>query len=187
MGLIILEGDNGAGKDTIAGLFEKEGYFIPTYEQEARIKEQNAKTLKGISRISAFLEYNKFCGDLSMHHKNSLIVRYWTSTIAASYADGVLTMAEAIKKAHDVYDTLPQHDFIICLKCEYYKRINRIQNRRSAGGSVDDNITIERDNKYQEIQKEFESFVPHWVKIDTSDKRPEVLFEQILNIIGKKL
>jgi thymidylate kinase len=187
MSLIIIEGDNGSGKDTIAGLFEKQGCFIPTYENEARKKEQNAKTLKGISRIEAFLEYNKFCGDLAVKHEKALIVRYWTSTLAASYADGVFTLPEAIQKAQDVFETLPRHDFILCLKCDFVKRVTRIQDRFAAGGSADDDITIERDKRYQEILTEFKAFVPHWIQIDTSDKKPDELFEQILNTIGRTI
>jgi thymidylate kinase len=179
MSLLIIEGDNGSGKDTIAGLFENQGFFIPTYTKEARKKEQNAKILKGLERINAFLEYNQFCCALAMKHEKALIVRCWISTVAASYADDIFTLPEAIQKAHEIYNILPHHDFIICLKCNYKKRVARIQDRLAAGGSADDDISIERDKKYQQILGEIENFTPYWIQIEASDKTPEKIFAQI--------
>jgi thymidylate kinase len=187
MALIIIEGDNGTGKTTIGQKFSEKEYFVVTDDATAKECETSAKTFQIGSRVrfDAFVKYNDFCGKLAKEHNNSLIVRYWISTVAAGYADGCFSMPEALMIATNLYKKLPEPDYVFRLKCDYGVRISRINARNSIVPDATDDITIERDKKYQEILDELEKIVNNWFTINTADQSPEQIFEVMIGIIKK--
>jgi thymidylate kinase len=182
LALIVIEGDNGTGKDTIAQKFQDNGVFIPTYTAGAKEREKFAKGKTGIERINAFIEYNAFCGNLGIQYSTSLIIRYWISTVAAAYADGVFSLDEAIGKSIELYNKLPVPDFVFCLKCDYTDRVSRIKIRSVATQDTSDDTTSERNTKYQKILGKLENVVANWYTIDTTKNTPERIFQHLLDI-----
>jgi thymidylate kinase len=173
---IVIEGDNASGKTTLVEYFQKSGFEIPTITPEAIAREKAAKLLSGIDRINAFIAYNTFCGALSRNFENSLLVRYWISTVAAAYADDLFPLDIAMRKAAELYENQRKPDFIFCLKCPYDARIDRINERKRITGDISDNVSKERDVKYQHILSDIKKSVKNWYDIDTTTNAPEQVF-----------
>jgi thymidylate kinase len=183
MPLIVIEGDNASGKTTLTEYFQKNGYSIPTLESETLALEKAAKSKTGEERFKDFIAYNSVCGELSRKNKNSLIIRYWISTVAASYADNIYSLEQAIEKAVELNNKFPVPDFVFCLKCRYDIRIERINDRKKETGDLSDNVTIERDKKYQQILEKLEGIVKNWFNIDTVANDPEQVFSIMDKVI----
>jgi len=173
---IVIEGDNASGKTTLIDFFQKSGYTIPTIMPEVIAREKAAKLLSGIDRVNSFIAYNTFCGDLSRKFEDSLLVRYWISTVAAAYADDVFPLDIAMQKAGELYENQRKPDFVFCLKCSYDVRLDRINERKSFTGDSSDNGSKERDEKYQYILSEIKKLVKNWHNIDTVTNAPEQVF-----------
>src|SRR5579863_8497797 len=90
-----IEGDNGAGKTTLADRLMADGWFLASRTPQAVAEATRASSLRGVDRVGAFLAYNQMCGELaSAHPKPSFLVRYWPSTLAASFADKIFDWPE---------------------------------------------------------------------------------------------
>jgi thymidylate kinase len=187
MSFIVIEGDNASGKTTLVDYFRKNGFEIPTLLPETVEREKAAKLLSGFDRVEAFIAYNAFCADLSCKAENSLLVRYWISTVAASYADDIFSFDDALKKASELYEHLIKPDFVFCLKCPYDVRVDRINDRKTMTGDTSDNISKERDEKYQRILSEIKKFVKDWYEIDTVANTPEQVFAIMEKIRREKI
>jgi broad-specificity NMP kinase len=94
MAVVLIEGDNGTGKTTISQKFSENGFYVVTDEPAIKELEKQAKTFDVGSkeRIDAFIAYNRYCGNEALKYKNSLIVRYWISTVSAVSADGLFSL-----------------------------------------------------------------------------------------------
>jgi len=185
--LVVIEGDNASGKTTLAEYFKREGYAIPTLEPDILEREKAARSETGVRRVDAFLAYNSVCGNLSRKNENSLIIRYWISTIAASYADNIFSFEQAMERAVDLNKKLPAPDFVFCLKCQYDIRIERIEDRKKKIGDISDNISRERDEKYQQILGKLEILVKNWYNIDTVVSEPGQIFSMMRQVISKEI
>jgi thymidylate kinase len=181
----VIEGDNASGKTTLAEYFRNNSFIIPTFTPEAVALEKQAKEKFGVERVNAFIHYNLFCGNLSIKNKRTLIIRYWISTIAASYADNVFSFDQTMEKAVELYSKLPVPDFVFCLKCRYDIRIDRINERKKEKSDTSDNISMERDKKYQLVLSEMEKLVKNWHNINTVTNNPEQVFALMNKIIIK--
>ena len=135
MSFIVIEGDNGTGKDTLAQALEKYGFNIITYDSEIKKFSEIAKQAKGKNRVKKFLGYGKACSDLVKQNKekgkNSLLIRYWISTLAAAYADDIYSYDEVITIVKTISPKLEKPDKIIRLECDFDERIRRIEKRNS--------------------------------------------------------
>ena len=88
---VVIEGDNGSGKTTLANLAKHRGFTITSEDEELITMEREAKQLEGDERIKLFYKYNMRTAQKAITTYNeTIVVRYWTSTFAASYADGVI-------------------------------------------------------------------------------------------------
>ncbi|MDR1250460.1 MAG: hypothetical protein LBK63_14320 [Treponema sp.] len=185
MAVVLIEGDNGTGKTTISQKFSENGFYVVTDESAIKELEKQAKnfTVGSKERIDAFIAYNIYCGNEALKYRNSLIVRYWISTISAAYADGLFSLKEAIQKTKILSQVLPQPDFIFRLKCDYDVRVKRIATRNLKTYDTSDNITFERDKKYQEILSKIEKYLKNWHNINTVDKNPEQIFTFMMSVI----
>lgn len=97
---ILIEGDNGAGKDSLAKRIEKKGFKIVTYFDEVKAAELKARNKTGEERVLSFMQYNKLCGEhVDSLKKPCILIRYWVSTLAAAYADSIIDLGELEKKA----------------------------------------------------------------------------------------
>ncbi len=178
MRFIVIEGDNGTGKDTLAiKLQESFGFRIITNEEDIINLNKEAKKYDGIKKIEKFLEYGKICSEKVRHSNQDIIlVRYWISTLASAYADNICTYQETCKLRHNICSTFCEPDTIICLWCDFATRLNRIKTRKTLDF---DDITIERNNKYKWFLNKMESTTNiKWINIDTTVKTKEEVFEE---------
>lgn len=185
---IVIEGDNGSGKTTIAENIMKLGYFFVTEDDKAKITEIEAKKLEKGSqeRYEAFLAYNELCGSYATKVDNILLVRYWISTVSAAYADGLYTLEEALKEAEEKERLMPRPDYVFRLYCDYEERISRVKKRNVKIDNCSDDISRERDEKYREILDVLERKLNYMYMIDVTNMSPEKIVEKMFLFIGGK-
>ncbi len=186
---IVIEGDNGSGKTTIAENIMKLGYFFVTEDNKVKVFEIEAKKLARGSqkRYEAFLAYNKLCGSYKTKMNHILLVRYWISTVSAEYADGLYTFEKALKEAEEKERIMPCPDYVFRLYCSYEERIQRIKKRNMKIDNYSDDISKERDEKYNKILNVLEKRLNYMYTIDVTNISPEKVIEKILLLIGDKV
>lgn len=173
---LVIEGDNGTGKDTLAKNIETLGYEIITYSPIARHTEKEAKAFPGEEKLNSFLEYNKKCGMMAQSSDTScIIIRYWVSTLAAAYADEFWNWEEIILKIDNCINCLPIPNLIIQLECDYKVRKERISKR----GPSDDNITQYRDKRYKWALDKISKHFQIWESFDTTILTEEEVFQKV--------
>ena len=182
---LVIEGDNGTGKDTLAQGLEKYGFKILTYDKRVKEFEKVARQGAGEEKIKRFLAYGKACSDYVSESKkkneNVILIRYWISTLAAAYADGVYDY----EKINDIIDTIypkfEKPDVLLRLNCNFNERVQRIQNRKSSNF---DDITKKRAEKYEWISGKIKTKTDFkWNEIDTSNKSIEKVYQEALEAI----
>lgn len=181
---VVIEGDNGTGKTTLGKLFRHSGFEFVSEDDKARNLEAEAKKYSrdSLQRYEAFMKYNKFCGDYAVKSGRAVIVRYWFSTLAAAFADGLFDFDYALKLSETLYASMPKPDYVFRLYCDYQVRISRISRRNSKGG---DDISQERDRKYTLISNALGCNIYGWYNIDTTNLTPSQTFTKIKMIIGE--
>lgn len=183
MSFIVIEGDNGTGKDTLAlKIKENLGYRIMTNESNIKEFNKQAKCYVGKERIQKFLEYGRICSDeVSMIEENVILVRYWLSTLASAYADNIYTYEQVCEIENNICSKLYKPDVIICLWCDFETRIKRIETRKA----IDfDDITIERNEKYKWFLNQYQMRTDiKWINIDTTNKSKTEVFEEVRKYI----
>ena len=186
MSFFVIEGDNGTGKDTLAlKLQKKYGFRVITNEEDILFLNKEAKKLEGKQRVKKFLEYGAICSDRAKNSKqNVILVRYWISTLAAAYADNIFSYEDVCKMKDEICSGFYKPDGIICLSCDFEKRIERIEKRQADDF---DDITMERNKKYRWFLDKMQSSTDvEWVNIDTSDKNVDQVFESVCKYLEQK-
>lgn len=179
---IVIEGDNGTGKTTIAKMFENIGYRVISEDEDLLSYCIELKKLKPGSseRFNAFMKYNEMCCERSMKYDKSLVVRSWISTISAAYADEQLSLDESLLLAKKLYNEFPVPNLVFRLECNYSERLKRINKRIEETNDRTDDISKERDERYQVILSNIKKmFTTKWIDIDTSELNPNEVFEII--------
>ena len=185
MSFIVIEGDNGTGKTTVANMFKENGFAVISEEPDIiNMSIESKKYAPGSEeRFNAFVKYNEVCLERSTRHKNSLIVRSWISTVSAAYADGKWSLDETLQKADEFLNKYPIPDLIIRLECEYSERLKRIHKRFEETNDISDDISRMRDEKYQEILFEIKRKFPNWIDLDTTKLNPMEVYNKMQEII----
>lgn len=184
MSFIVIEGDNGTGKDTLAlNIQDNMGYKIITNEPKIKELNRKAKEHFGEERVKRFLEYGKACSNIANNTtENHIIVRYWISTLAAAYADNIYTYKQTLDAEKIYCSELCKPDAIICLWCDYKERTKRIKTRNSKDF---DDITKQRNEKYRFFLKIFETRTNiKWINIDTTNKTRNEVFKEAYKYIS---
>ncbi|CEM62396.1 putative thymidylate kinase [Treponema phagedenis] len=182
MKYIVIEGDNGTGKTTVANMFKNIGYKVISEDEDLIAYCVESKKLKpgSLERFEAFMRYNEMCCERSKKYENSLIVRSWVSTISASYADGQLSLDESLSRAQKLYKDFPVPDYVFRLECDYSERLRRINKRIEETNDRTDDVSKTRDEKYQLILSHIKGmFLGKWIDINTSNLNPSEVFEVI--------
>jgi len=180
---LVIEGDNGTGKDTLAIKLQNEyGFKVVTNEEDIIKLNKEAKKYNGKQRVKKFLEYSEKCSrQVENSKKNTVIVRYWISSLAAAYADEIFNYEDICKMQDEICSRLYKPDCIICLSCDFKKRIDRIEKRKA--DSFDD-ITEKRNYRYQWFLNKIQEKIDiNWVNIDTSDKSADQVFEEVCKLL----
>lgn len=186
MSFIVIEGDNGTGKDTLAlKIQDKLGYRVITNEQNIKELNKKSKSYEGKERVKKFLEYGKFCSDKVRNvNENVILVRYWLSTLAAAYADNIYTYEQTRELENNICSKLYKPDIIICLWCDFETRVKRIETRRTLDF---DDVTKERNERYKWFLKQYEEKTDiKWINIDTTNKSRDEVFEDFLKHINMR-
>ena len=182
--LIVIEGDNGTGKDSLALHLQSLGFEIVTYAIDIKKYEMAARALSGEERLLAFLGYNKQCGLKAISSANpSLLVRYWISTIAAAYADKCWSWEMAEEKIEYCLKEHPVPNLVVKLECDLLLRTNRIEIRGTGTG---DDMCLERDNRYRWALNKIETYLPEWENVNTSQLTIVQVFQVVTSILKKR-
>ena len=182
---IAIEGDNATGKTTLGKMLQTKGFELITEHQDIKKIETDAKALKVGSkeRIEAFFAYNKECGEKAKQTTNSVLVRYWVSSVAAAYADGAFSINEALAKVEECIQNLPKPNFYFRLICSREHRLQRIQERRIAKDYSDD-TSCKREIRYTEILDTIDKKFNLFTVIDSSQNSIEEVVEIVENRIS---
>lgn len=184
MNFIVIEGDNGTGKDTQAlKLAERLNCDVVTNYDNIKKLNLEAKMLEGKERVKKFLEYNNYISKCVSTMESSIVVRYWVSTLAAAYADNIFTLDEISKLEEEFCSSLKRPDIILCLWCEYNDRVKRINERQAEGF---DDITESRNVRYAWFLNYMkEKCNLNWVDINTTNKSIDEVAEEIFGYVNK--
>ena len=179
---IVIEGDDGTGKDTLACGLVGAGFAIINAHPLAVETLGTARTTARDGRHEAYMKLNEVCGDLARACDGpAALVRYWPSTIAAAYTDWDLDNG-GLPALIEPALSLPQPDLFLCLVCDLPTRRERILLRGSVDGRLDD-TTAARDNRYRYSIHWIAERFGRWVCINTSSLNPDQVVGQALAIL----
>lgn len=180
---IVIEGDNGTGKDTLAKKLEESGFCIITYLDT--VKEMEMIARENHNKTNAFLDYNHFCGNLAMEQISpSIVIRYWISTLAAAYADYVYEYDKVIQLTDEIKRNIVAPDVIIRIWVNSEVRLNRIASRNLKDAKLFDDSSIIRAQRYEWISKEILNRSGYrWREFDNTSVCIDELASKILDYI----
>lgn len=185
---IIIEGDNGSGKDTLAQSLT-DLFDIVTYRSEVQQKMDFARNFKGRESALNFLGYNELCvrfvEDNAQKGISSLLIRSWPSTVAAAYADQKLAEVECDLLVDYCITTFTLPDLLVYLKCDHNERVRRIIERNSPNF---DDKTVERAERYAYYSKKVFGKLGNRVHVVvTSGKTRQEVQAEVRNLINRQV
>lgn len=182
----VIEGDNGAGKDSLAERLVGDGWHLASNTPPVLEAMERARQLDGDARVAAYWAYNRVCGTTASSHPSpSMLVRYWPSTLAAGYADGVLEWDDFTDRCKEASDSLPIPELTVYLQCRLDVRRHRVRGRGPVEGAVDD-VSNRRNHCYREAVAWLasQSLPSRWCIVDTSDLDPEQVWHRVRSEIA---
>ena len=125
------------------------------------------------------------CSNYASEGQKSIVVRYWISTLAAAYADKIFEYEEVLKLQEQYCLDFIKPDIIICLWCEFDKRVKRIEERKTE--NFDDTTETRNDRYAWFLQHIREQYDIRWVDINTTDKDIEQTYSEIVKVLNESL
>ena len=185
---LLIEGDNGTGKDTVREHFERQGWVHVNDSADALTELEVAIKRKGPSRIPAYLQYCQACGSFAARTPgNRVSVRYWPSTLSAGYADELIGFSEMADMLEKCICELPSPNSVIELRCDFDARIARILERMGRQPNLVDNIDRPRAMRIREAVEYIASrwSIP-WLILDTTHQKPHKVYEAASSWINEQ-
>lgn len=176
---LLIEGDNGTGKDTLRAMFEREGWLHVNDQPAALAELEYARKQKGRDRLPAYLRYCQACATVAADLSAPRVsVRYWPSTLAAGYADQLIGAEELDVMLEECRVTFPEPDGVIELRCDLDERSRRILQRPPESSGHADNLDAERAKRYRTALEYIASrWNRPWLVLDTTTLTPGQVFE----------
>ncbi len=172
---IVVEGDNGTGKDTLADHFEDDGWFVVSRDKAVERACDKARTYSGMDFVRAFLDYNKLCAELALNSKQpALLVRYWPSTINGAYSDQIISEQEHLTLLKKLVVEYPLPNKFIFLTCSLTERGRRVEHRGLDTGL--DDMSNARNARYA-ISRDRCYIIPNWQTL-SSEMSPDELYQE---------
>lgn len=182
---LLIEGDNGTGKDTLRALFEQAGWQLNADSVAASAALDFARQSVGRDRITAYLDYCRYCTPKTATAEcKTVTVRYWPSTLAGGYADGLLDRNELENLTASCIMDFPAPDGVVELRCSADVRINRIVRRVPEWPGAVDSIEPERARLHRLALEHIAScWNRPWLRLDTSLMSPTQVFNACVDWI----
>jgi thymidylate kinase len=180
---IVIEGDNGVGKDALASKLAEHGWLIATNDPEAVSARSLAMKSSGQDRVIALLRYERRCAAWAQAQVASLLVRYWPSTLAAASADRLLPPERVGRLVHWATANMPRPALFIELTAELPERVRRVETRGRRPGAVDD-VSVARDLRYRRAMQNIAGTAGVWERIDTTHLTAEEVFQTAIRFLG---
>ena len=131
--------------------------------------------IKTMQTLQSELKKIEDLNGIANKYRDVLIIRYWISTVAAAFVDGIFLLEEALSVALRLYQCMPKPDYIFTFHCDYLSRIERIK-KRELLCNQDDDISLVRDKKYRIILEALSKEIQNWYVIDTNNISPATTF-----------
>ncbi len=176
---LLIEGDNGTGKDTLRAFFERDGWRHSNDNSNAASALEAARRCTGRERIPAYLRYCRACATRENDpDSRTVTVRYWPSTLAGGYADGLINEQELDQLLEQCVRDLPAPDSVIELRCDLGTRVQRIQQRvPDYSGSID-SIDPERARLHRlALERIAARWRRPWLVLETTTMLPNQVFD----------
>lgn len=185
--MLVIEGDNGSGKDTLADRLTMDSWQILSRDPDIVREKELASRLRHKEKFEAFLEYNRKCAEKAVGNPRSILIRYWPSTLCGGYADNIVSWEEFQTHVESAFDTLPVPALVLFLKCSLESRRIRVKERGLVLNGIDD-LSERRDRRYQ---KAIEWLGKHsnwnaWKTLDVSDLDREQVYEDTKSMLSKE-
>lgn len=180
---IVIEGDNGTGKDVLAKRLEDMNYQIINYEDSIKAVENKVRQNKRNNKIELFLEYNEICSNFNCN-TNCVSLRYWPSTISAGFADNQLTDEDLRQYIERCVLRFRKPDAFIYLTCDYDERVRRIENRLIDMPELKgkDDIAIIRGKRHLDAMTMISGRYSNWYNINTTNLTIDDVYKKFMKI-----
>lgn len=181
---LVIEGDNGAGKDTLAAQLATSGFELINAHPSAQSAERRARRMSGGEKIAAFLEYNRTCAGIAQNAGCRVVqIRYWPSTLAAAYADNIMTWEQVQAAATHHAALLMQPTMLLYLECNHEERIKRIAVRGPLPDKSDD-VSAIRAARHKAAMTDFSTRLNHWVNLNCTTLSPKEVFARTIELLS---
>jgi hypothetical protein len=183
---LLIEGDNGSGKDTLRAFFEREGWLHVNDSAAALAELEQARKHAGRDRLRAYLRYCQACAATAADSATKRVsVRYWPSTLAGGYADELVDAAELDRMLGECMRSFPDPDGVIELRCDLDQRVQRILRRVPEESGHADSLDPERGRRHRfALERIASHWNRPWLVLDTTSLTPGQVFEAARDWVG---
>ena len=182
---VVLEGDNGVGKDTLAARLEGDGWRVLNRTPQAMEALTAARNAPASQRTSAYMQLNRCCALLaSLSDDPCLLVRYWPSTLNAAFVTGLIDEPGMRQVAGLLAHACSMPDLVLRLDATQEERARRIHHRGPVGGKLDD-VSLEKDTACRFCLALVSEFFPDWEDLDTTGRSPAKVHRLALELLHR--
>ncbi len=171
---LVIEGDNGVGKDTLRALLERAGWLHINALPGPQAALARARSYRDADRIGPYLAFCRECAAEAVRRGAlSVVVRYWPSTAAGAFADELIDEDQFQLLVTRCVEEFPRPDAVVELRCAQRERVQRVL-RRSATPAGTDNLDPARAVRHRwALERIAAQWDVPWQVVDTTSLDPE--------------